>query len=146
MNSPLIARKLESLAHCLRRIEDKKPVRLSDLENNYDLQDIISVNLERSIQLCVDIAAIIISERDLKTSNTMAGSFKILEEAGILPDDLSVKLQKAIGFRNVSVHEYHLCIGRFRNPDFGGTISCNQGFRDSNSPSMAFFASMKRLL
>jgi uncharacterized protein YutE (UPF0331/DUF86 family) len=106
MNSPLIARKLESLAHCLRRIEDKKPVRLSDLENNYDLQDIISVNLERSIQLCVDIAAIIISERDLKTSNTMAGSFKILEEAGILPDYLSVKLQKAVGFRNVSVHEY----------------------------------------
>jgi uncharacterized protein YutE (UPF0331/DUF86 family) len=106
MNSPLIARKLESLAHCLRIIEDKKPVRLSDLENNYDLQDIISVNLERSIQLCVDISAIIISERDLKTSNTMAGSFKILEEAGILPDDLSVKLQKAVGFRNVSVHEY----------------------------------------
>jgi uncharacterized protein YutE (UPF0331/DUF86 family) len=106
MNSPLIARKLESLAHCLRRIEEKKPVRLSDLENNYDLQDIISVNLERSIQLCVDIAAIIISERDLKTSNTMAGSFKILEEAGILPDYLSVKLQKAVGFRNVSVHEY----------------------------------------
>jgi uncharacterized protein YutE (UPF0331/DUF86 family) len=106
MNNPLIAKKLESLIHCLKRIEEKRPRNLSDLQKDFDIQDIISINLERAIQLCVDIAAVIISERNLKTSNTMAGSFLVLEDNGILPEQLSLNLQKAVGFRNVSVHEY----------------------------------------
>jgi len=106
MNNPLIAKKMESLTHCLKRIEEKRPMELSSLRSDYDIQDIISVNLERSIQLCVDIAAIIISEKNLKTSNTMAGCFQALEDNGILPVDLSGKLQSSVGFRNVSVHEY----------------------------------------
>ncbi len=106
MSNPLIAKKLESLIHCLKRIEKKRPQNLSDLQKDFDIQDIISINLERAIQLCVDIAAIIISERNLSTSNTMAGSFLVLEDNGILPEQLSMNLQKAVGFRNVSVHEY----------------------------------------
>lgn len=106
MNNPLIARKVESLTHCLQRIETKKPAQLESLLNDYDIQDIISVNLERSIQICVDIAAIVISEKELKTANTMAGCFAALENADILSNDLSLKMQRAVGFRNVSVHEY----------------------------------------
>ena len=106
MNNPLIAQKIESLTHCLKRIETKKPDEMNTLLNDYDIQDIISVNLERSIQICVDIAAIVISEKNLKTANTMAGCFMALETAKILPPDLSLKMQKSVGFRNVSVHEY----------------------------------------
>lgn len=106
MNNALIATKMESLTHCLLRIESKRPASLSELSTNFDLQDILSVNLERAIQLCVDISAIIISEKNLKTSNTMAGSFQTLEQAGLLPKELSMKLQKSVSFRNVSVHEY----------------------------------------
>jgi len=106
MNNPLIARKIESLTHCLQRIETKRPSELDTILNDYDIQDIISVNLERSIQISVDIAAIIISEKNLKTSNTMAGCFAALETAKILSQDLSLKMQRSVGFRNVSVHEY----------------------------------------
>jgi len=106
MINPLIAQKIESLTHCLSRIEAKKPDKMNTLLNDYDIQDIISVNLERSIQICVDIAAIIISEKNLKTSNTMAGCFAALEIAKLLSPDLSLKMQRSVGFRNVSVHEY----------------------------------------
>lgn len=106
MNNPLIAKKIESLIHCLERIETKRPDQIETLMNDYDIQDIISVNLERSIQISVDIAAIIISEKNLKTSNTMAGCFTALEKDHILSHDLSFKMQKSVGFRNVSVHEY----------------------------------------
>ncbi|MBI9100471.1 MAG: DUF86 domain-containing protein [Spirochaetaceae bacterium] len=106
MNNPLIAQKIESLTHRLKRIETKKPDEMNTLLNDYDIQDIISVNLERSIQICVDIAAIVISEKNLKTANTMAGCFAALETAKILPPDLSLKMQRPVGFRNVSVHEY----------------------------------------
>ena len=84
MNNPLIAQKLESLTHCLIRIESKRPDDINVLKEDYDIQDIISVNLERAIQISVDIAAIIISEKGIRTANTMAGSFKALESYHIL--------------------------------------------------------------
>jgi len=106
MNNPLIAKKLESLNHCLERLETKRPDSVRELITNFDLQDILSVNLERAVQISVDIAAILISEKKLKSPNSMAGSFKILEEAQILDEELSMKMQQSVGFRNVSVHEY----------------------------------------
>ena len=106
MNNPLIAKKLESLIRCLNRIETKRTDNIEILKKDIDIQDIISVNLERAIQLSVDIAAIIISKKGLKTGNTMAEGFLELEKAGILSPDLAVKMRKAVGFRNISIHEY----------------------------------------
>jgi len=56
MNSIVIKTKMESLRKCLDRIETKTPETLDDLLKNIDVQDIIALNLERSVQLCVDIA------------------------------------------------------------------------------------------
>ena len=103
----IISKKIESIVRCISRIEEKRPAELELLEKNYDLQDIISVNLERAVQLSVDIAAIIISEKGLKTQDTMSGAFEELERAGILSAPLSIKMQKAVGFRNLSVHHYN---------------------------------------
>lgn len=101
-----LEKKLESLVRCLNRLAAKRPDTLEILRKDFDVQDIISVNLERAIQLAVDITAVIISEKGLKSSNTMAGGFLVLEEAGFLPEKLSKKLQAAVGFRNISVHNY----------------------------------------
>ena len=105
-NNPVILKKIESLKFCVGRIQAKRPPDSETLKNDLDIQDIISVNLERAVQLCVDICALVIAERDLRTSNTMAGTFRILESAGSLSPDLSLKMQKAVGFRDISVHEY----------------------------------------
>ncbi|MGL1891240.1 MAG: DUF86 domain-containing protein [Spirochaetaceae bacterium] len=107
MMNEVIIKKIESLIRCIKRIEAKRPDESTALKSDYDLQDIISVNLERAVQISVDISAIIISERDIKPSNTMAGTFKALSDNSILPEELSIKLQKSVGFRNISVHEYN---------------------------------------
>ncbi|MBN2657483.1 MAG: DUF86 domain-containing protein [Spirochaetales bacterium] len=106
MVNPLISSKVDSLIRCLERIESKKPAQIENLIEDYDLQDIISVNLERAIQISVDIAAIIIAEKGLKTAQTMSSAFKALSDSKIIPEELSLKLQKSVGFRNISVHEY----------------------------------------
>jgi len=72
-----------------------------------DLQDIISVNLERAVQITVDMGAIIITEKSLKPSNTMAGTFQVLANEEIISIDLAKKLQSSVGFRNISVHGYN---------------------------------------
>lgn len=107
MNPMVIEKKIESLIHCLSRIKARKPDSAQQLMKDFDLQDIISVNLERSIQISVDIAAMMIAERGLKPASTMAGAFIVLEAEGIITLSLSAKLQKSVGFRNISVHEYH---------------------------------------
>ena len=106
MNSIVIKTKLESLRKCLDRIESKKPKTLEDLLQDIDVQDIIALNLERSVQLCVDIANHILSSLDDAPAMSMAESFERLSEKKIIPNELSQKLKKAVGFRNLSVHAY----------------------------------------
>ena len=71
-----------------------------------DMQDILALNLERSVQLCVDIANHILSSLDDSPAMSMAESFERLSEKGIISNELGKNLKKAVGFRNLSVHAY----------------------------------------
>ena len=106
MDRDLILSKIESLSRSIKRIEAKTPNSPELLKNDYDLQDIISVNLERAVQQCVDISAHLIADSNEKAPSSMADSFDILHRLGIIPETLSERLRKAVGFRNVAVHEY----------------------------------------
>lgn len=61
MDATVVAQKLESLRRCLVRIETKCPTDPAQLEADFDLQDIVSLNLSRAVQLCVDIGAHLIA-------------------------------------------------------------------------------------
>ena len=98
--------KLDSLARCISRIESKKPFTLKELSTNFDLQDIVSVNLERSVQQTVDIATSILTQSDLVVPLTMSESFDRLEQAGWISTAIATRMKKAVGFRNLLVHEY----------------------------------------
>ena len=106
MNSIVIASKLESLRRCLDRITSKKPGTLDQLLGDIDLQDILALNLERSIQLCVDIANHILSALDDSPAMSMAESFERLSEKEIISQEMAGNLRRAVGFRNLSVHAY----------------------------------------
>lgn len=97
---------IESLNRCLNRIEEKRPDSLDELLRNYDLQDILSVNLERAVQISADISAVLLAERGAKSADSMGQGFLILADLGILPSGLAQNLKNAVGFRNISVHEY----------------------------------------
>jgi uncharacterized protein YutE (UPF0331/DUF86 family) len=104
MNSMVIKTKLESLRKCLDRIESKKTETLEELLQDIDTQDILALNLERSVQLCVDIANHILSSLDDVPAMSMAESFERLSEKKIIPPELGENLKKTVGFRNLSVH------------------------------------------
>lgn len=106
MDRELIEEKLESLRRCVRRIEDKRASSVSELQADWDTQDILSVNLTRAVQLCVDIAAHLIAETDQPSPDTMAGGFDRLHNMSVLPGALANRLKGAVGFRNVAIHAY----------------------------------------
>lgn len=106
MTSETIAAKLVSIGRCVERIREHTPASPEELGSDYDAQDIISVNLQRAVQLSVDAAGVIIAARGLPSPATMADSFRTLAEAGVLDRESAERLAKAVGFRNISVHEY----------------------------------------
>lgn len=58
------------------------------------------------MQLTVDIGAHLVSGMEMPAPDTMGQTFDRLHSAGILPADLAENLKKAVGFRNIAVHNY----------------------------------------
>lgn len=106
MDRELIEEKIESLRRCVRRIEDKRVSTVDELEDDWDTQDILSVNLTRAVQLCVDIAAHLVAETDRPSPETMAEAFDHLREMDVLAASHAKRLKGAVGFRNVAIHAY----------------------------------------
>ena len=102
----MILEKLEALRRCIRRVESKRPAQMETLLADLDLQDIITLNLTRAVQLCVDIASHIISWSEQPPPDSMGAIFDCLANLGILTDEVASKMKKAVGFRNVAVHNY----------------------------------------
>ena len=106
MDRQVIDQKLESLRRCVQRIEDKMPFGAQELQSDFDLQDIIALNLSRAVQLAVDVGAHVVSSLDEVAPNTMGQTFDILAQQQVISDALSLQLKKSVGFRNVAVHSY----------------------------------------
>ena len=79
---------------------------MQDFLNDLDCQDIVSFNLQLAIQNCIDIAAHIVSEEGIGVPASLSEIFHLLEENDYLSDELTEKMVRAVGFRNLLVHEY----------------------------------------
>ena len=102
----ILAQKLESLRRCIQRVEEKTPSNVDQLIQDPDIQDILVLNLTRAVQLCVDIGSHVISESDEPAPSTMGDVFSTLERLDIIASTTCQALKKAVGFRNVAVHNY----------------------------------------
>ncbi len=106
MDPEVVEQKLESLRRCLLRIETKCPSDAATLAADIDLQDIVSLNLSRAVQISVDIGAHLIAGLEISPPDTMGQTFDLLAQQGVLSNELATSLKKAVGFRNIAVHSY----------------------------------------
>ncbi len=102
----ILIKKMESLIRCLERVEQKRGNSFQDLSESLDHQDIVILNLERSVQLSIDIGSILLSAFKIPIPETMSEVFQSLSENQLLPEDIALSLRKSVGFRNIAVHEY----------------------------------------
>ena len=107
MDRVVIHQKLESLRRCLARIRSKEPIGLGVLQKDYDLQDIVLLNLTRAVQMAVDIGAHMVSAQMQAAPATMGETFDQLGRMGVISEELALQLKKSVGFRNVAVHNYN---------------------------------------
>jgi uncharacterized protein YutE (UPF0331/DUF86 family) len=106
MADAVILGKTESIVRCIQRIEEDYLGFEEDFKSNFMRQDAVILNLQRACEQVIDLANHLIKIQDLTVPKNSRDSFKVLTEAGILPDALGQNLERMVGFRNVAVHEY----------------------------------------
>ncbi len=106
MDPLILAQKIESLRRCIKRVAEKTPTDVDQLIEDPDIQDILVLNISRAVQLCVDIGSHIISETEEPAPATMGDVFTTLTRLGAITPATGEVMRKAVGFRNVAVHNY----------------------------------------
>jgi uncharacterized protein YutE (UPF0331/DUF86 family) len=89
----------------LRRIAEARSGRRSALAPA-DLEDIIAWNLQRAIQVVLDLAGHVLASERLEPPDSLAQTFTTLSQRGLLEPVLAERLRRMVGFRNVLVHQY----------------------------------------
>lgn len=106
MDKEVLEAKLAALIRCVHRVKTQGISTIEDLENDIDKQDIIILNLQRAVQICVDIGNHILLDYDTETPTTMAETFKKLAQNKLISQNTAENLSHAVGFRNIAVHQY----------------------------------------
>ena len=105
IDSEVVDARLRDLSHRLQRVAAKKPASLKLLAASEDLQDILARNLTLAIQAALDIAYHLCAAHEVVPA-TSGDAFVQLAARGLIERDLADRLVRAVGFRNVLVHEY----------------------------------------
>jgi len=101
----VILNKAASIERCIRRVREvyeDNPENLAD----FTKQDSIILNIQRACEQSIDIAMHIVGERKLGVPKSSREAFKLMQDAGLLDEDLAGRMMKMVGFRNTAVHEY----------------------------------------
>lgn len=106
MADDVILNKAASIERCLHRIEEEYAGNEQNLVGNQTKQDAIVLNLQRACETAIDLAMYVVSQRKLGIPQDSRDAFSLLQTAGILPADITERMQRMVGFRNVAVHEY----------------------------------------
>lgn len=105
MGNDIILNKIEIIERCLERIEEVYDNNPNNLKN-YTLQDSMVLNLQRGIEAAIDIAMNIVSENKLGIPQSSRDAFELLQENGLISEELMHNMNNMIGFRNIAVHNY----------------------------------------
>jgi len=106
VDKDLILAKAGSVKRHFDRIKAKSDTDMATFMRDLDRQESIAFNMHLAIQNCMDIAAHIISDEGLGVPGSAGEMFFILQENGFLSADLADRMVKAVGFRNLLMHEY----------------------------------------
>jgi len=98
--------KMDELERYLRELEEFLP----EAEEDYLKNSLRKRACERAFQLAsedlLDICNLIISEEGFGIPMDSKDSIRKLSENGVMPEELSSRLEELIGFRNLLVHQY----------------------------------------
>jgi uncharacterized protein YutE (UPF0331/DUF86 family) len=77
-----------------------------EIEKNIDVRGMVERYLYLMAQATIDLAQALVAYKGLRKPTTMSDAFYILNEAGIIDNDLTSKMVNMVGFRHIMAHDY----------------------------------------
>jgi uncharacterized protein YutE (UPF0331/DUF86 family) len=105
MDRDIILEKINSIQRCLSTIHRATANNINALDDVI-IQDAVVLNIQRAVQLCIDMASYLIAHFKWGLPATLKECFLILQDNKVLTSTITEKMVKMIGFRNVVVYEY----------------------------------------
>ena len=102
----VIENKISSILKYLKILQRYKKFSKKEIEDNLDIKGAVERYLYLAIQSTIDLAEAIISYRNFRKPTTMTEAFYILNEEELISEELTKKLVKMVGFRNIIAHDY----------------------------------------
>jgi len=105
-NSAVIENKISAAKKYLKILERYKKYSRKEIEDNLDVKGAVERYLYLAVQAAIDLAEAAVAYKNFRKPTTMVEVFYILEEEKIISKDLTEKMTKMVGFRNVVAHDY----------------------------------------
>ena len=100
----VLLNKAAIIERCLHRIYEEYRGCENELETNYTKQDSIILNLFRACDASIDAAMHLVRTNKIGLPQQSRDAFTLLNERGLLDDELSLRMQSMVGFLNIAVH------------------------------------------
>ncbi|RPJ03907.1 MAG: DUF86 domain-containing protein [Deltaproteobacteria bacterium] len=106
VDEQLIGRKLSQVDIYLSQMREYSRISVVRYKKEWKTQRIVERTLQILIEVCLDIANHIISDKGMRVPTGYADTFKVLSENRLIGKKLFETLEKMATFRNVVVHQY----------------------------------------
>jgi len=102
----LVLRKLAELEMYLQQVREYEHISVDEYRSDWKTQRIIDRTLQLMIEICLDISNHIIADKKLPVPTSYANTFEILQQAGLIGQQLMEITANMAKFRNILVHQY----------------------------------------
>jgi uncharacterized protein YutE (UPF0331/DUF86 family) len=107
MNSiAVIENKISAAKKYFKILDRYKKIPFSEIMADVDKKGALERYLYLASQAAIDLADSVIAQKKLRKPSSMSESFYILNEEGLISNELTEKLVSMTGFRNVIAHDY----------------------------------------
>ena len=102
----ILAEKTAAIERHLRRLSERMPASDEDWQPMTDASDAVILHLWQAVQIAIDLAVAACVQLGLGPPASYGEAFRKLADQGVLDRELSGRLVRAAGFRNVVAHAY----------------------------------------
>ncbi len=105
IDKDVVYEKINRCQNCLKRIYTTVNGDINRLDS-FDTQDIVTLNLQRAVQLIIDLAAHVVRSYSFGMPQTLKENFQLLYQNSLIDKELKEKMEHMVGFRNIAVQDY----------------------------------------
>jgi uncharacterized protein YutE (UPF0331/DUF86 family) len=106
VDHPLILRKLTELQDYTTQLQEYQTISVGQYVSQWKTQRIVDRTLQMAIEVCLDVAGHIISDKGYRIPTSYADTFRVLFENGVIDEHLLSVLENMARCRNFIVHHY----------------------------------------